>query len=392
MRAHLASIVVLATSLAGVSCSSDDASHANTDAGADLDATGGASDDASGEGDAASTKARVRFAQLSPDAPALDVCIAPHGTGTFQGPLLTKLAVSAGLAPDASAPGLSFANVSAYFAIDPGKYDVRFVVAGSRTCTPGAGDGTDASADAGASVDAASNADGSAVADAGSNADAGASADADTVDAGAGAGADSGAGADASANPDAGPSGPAGPALPLPPDVMGLPAFAAGAFTTVLLAGEIAPAGSDAAFTAFAVQDETVLAGGGASLRAINALPGVPRADFGFGSFAGSWSPLFANVAFGAASVMAAPSQGKADDSGYLPIAPFGPGVFSARASSGATADVASSQSVTVPLGTVATIIAAGTAATGAAHPPGLVLCTDSAPRGGPLSVCTVLR
>ena len=83
--------------------------------------------------------------------------------------------------------------------------------------------------------------------------------------------------------------------------------------------------------------------------------------------------------------------QGKPDANGYLPIAPFGPGVFSARASSGAAADVASSASVTVSLGTVATVIAAGGKSGDTAHPPVLVLCADSAPRGGALSVCNVL-
>ena len=116
MRASIASILVLLTVPATAACSSDGASSAATDAGAALDSTavdGG--DDAASVGDSATTQAMVRFAQLSPDAPPLDVCLAPRGTGMFAGPLLEQLAEDAGLAPDASAPGLSFADVSAYF-------------------------------------------------------------------------------------------------------------------------------------------------------------------------------------------------------------------------------------------------------------------------------------
>jgi hypothetical protein len=101
--------------------------------------------------------------------------------------------------------------------------------------------------------------------------------------------------------------------------------------------------------------------------------------------------PLFTDVAFGAASVTAAPSQGKPDDSGYLPISPFGPSVFSVRASGDAGRDIASSQSASVASGAVATIIAAGGVTGNPAHPPVLVLCTDNAPSGGWLAVCSVL-
>jgi hypothetical protein len=344
MRAPLASIPALLTLLAAASCSSDDASHPADDASAGLDSTAGeGGDDTSSVGDAAPTQAMVRFAQLSPDAPRLDVCVAPHGTGVFAGPLLAQLAEDAGLPPGASASGLSFADVSAYFAIDAGAYDVRLVPAGSTSCVPGG-----------------------------------------SVQAGAGAGA----GADAGAGPETG--APIGPALPLPPDTTNLPAFALGGFTTVLLAGDLAPVGGDAPFRIVAVRDDTTLAGGGAALRAINALVAVPLATFGFGSSAGPWSPLFADVAFGAASLAAAPSQGKPDANGYLPIAPFGSGSLSVRASSDAAAEVGSSQSASVASGAVSTLLAAG-GKTGDTAPPVLVLCVDSAPSSGPLSVCSVL-
>jgi hypothetical protein len=390
MRAPIASILVLLTIPAAAACSSDEASHAATDAGATLDSTAvEAGDDAGSVGDAAPTQPMVRFAQLSPDAPPLDVCLAPHGTGMFAGPLLEQLAEDAGLAPDANAPGLSFADVSAYFAIDAGSYDVRLVPAGSTTCAQAtvpveagssgeeAGPGTNAGSDADAGADGGASAD----PDASAGADAGAGA---VGDAGADAnGMDAGAGAEAGA--------PTGPALPMPPDTTNLPAFASGTFTTVLLAGDLAPVGGDAPFRLAALRDDNALAGGAATLRAINALPAVPEATFGFGSSAGSWSPLFADVAFAAASLTAAPSQGMPDANGYLPIAPFGPGAFSVRASGDAAADVVSSESANVSPGAVATILAAGGKTGDAAHPPVLVLCVDNAPSSGPLSVCDVL-
>ena len=103
-----------------------------------------------------------------------------------------------------------------------------------------------------------------------------------------------------------------------------------------------------------------------------------------------SWSPLFTDVAFGAASLRAAPYQGKADANGYLVIAPFGPGTFSVRASGDAASRIASSDGATVSLGTVATILAAG-GKTGDPRPPVLVLCSDNAPPSGARSVCNVL-
>ena len=78
------------------------AAHSGRDAGTGLDATGsdGGDDaaDAADEADAAPTQAMVRFAQLSPDAPALDVCLALAWHGAFQGPLLAQFAEDAGLA------------------------------------------------------------------------------------------------------------------------------------------------------------------------------------------------------------------------------------------------------------------------------------------------------
>jgi hypothetical protein len=71
-------------------------------------------------------RARVRIAHLSPDAPAVDVCLAATGTGAWRGPLLGSLgAVS----------GLSFAKVTAYVELPVAAYDARVVLAGAMDCS-----------------------------------------------------------------------------------------------------------------------------------------------------------------------------------------------------------------------------------------------------------------
>src|SRR3984957_12958308 len=245
MRAHFASALLLTIAAADVSCSSNDTAGPGVDAGPGLDATGsegGDDADAADEPDGAPTPAMVRFAQLSPDAPALDVCLAPHGSGAYQGPLFAQFAEDAGLAADGGGPGLSFATVSAYFAVDAGAYDVRLVPAGATTCTTGAAAASEAGTEAG--VDAGVSADAGTGADAGAAVDEGVSADAETGPAHA-----------ASEVPNATAGADAAVAL-LPADTTDLAAFVAGGFTTVLLAGEVAPVGGDAAFHAVALPDD----------------------------------------------------------------------------------------------------------------------------------------
>ncbi len=78
----------------------------------------------------ATSTARLRIAHLSPDAPAVDVCIAPHGTGAFSGPLL---------ATAGAASGLSYGNVTKYLDVDAIQYDVRIVAPGSANCDQAVG-------------------------------------------------------------------------------------------------------------------------------------------------------------------------------------------------------------------------------------------------------------
>ena len=71
------------------------------------------------------TTARVRVAHVSPGAPAVDFCLARHGTTQFTGPIL---------AGAGRAAGLSYATVTRYFDVDAARYDVRLVAPGAASC------------------------------------------------------------------------------------------------------------------------------------------------------------------------------------------------------------------------------------------------------------------
>jgi hypothetical protein len=79
-------------------------------------------------GDASPITANVRVAHLSPGAPAVDFCLAPHGTTTWTGPVLAGLGVTT---------GLPYSNVTKYVAVGAQQYDVRIVTPGA-TCMTGA--------------------------------------------------------------------------------------------------------------------------------------------------------------------------------------------------------------------------------------------------------------
>jgi hypothetical protein len=262
--------------------------------------------------------AQVRLAHLSPDLTAVDFCLAPHGTTTFQGPLLALQANPDG----GGGGGLTFGQVGVYLPIDAGSYDLRLVPAGATTCAAATTDGSTAAI----------------------------------------------------------------------PDVTNLAAFASNANATVLLAGDVAPAGADAALTVVALPDDAVLAGGAAALRAVNAVPSLPAADFGLGSFADSWLPLLTDVPFGGASATAGLGVGMVDSRGYLPISALAPQPMSVRPTSAATTDTAGAASVGIDLGSIVTLFAIGGKTGDAAHPPALLVCVDNQPSGGQLSDCSVAQ
>src|SRR5688500_9820248 len=74
--------------------------------------------------------ARVRVAHLSPDAPAVDFCLAAAGSGEFAKPVL---AGAGGIT------GLSYGHVTKYLEVAAGQYDVRLVAPSSADCATSLG-------------------------------------------------------------------------------------------------------------------------------------------------------------------------------------------------------------------------------------------------------------
>jgi hypothetical protein len=113
--------------------------------GAGSDGAGGG--DATSESDAAAPEdagpppalAFVRVANWSSDAPAVDFCVAPHGTKNFTGPLVANLtsAIDSAGVIEAGAAALPFPAVSAYTLLPPATYDARLVAAGAADCSVG---------------------------------------------------------------------------------------------------------------------------------------------------------------------------------------------------------------------------------------------------------------
>jgi hypothetical protein len=67
----------------------------------------------------------VRVAHLSPNAPAVDFCLARQGQG-FVGPVLKGLAVTS---------GLSYPEVTTYLDLEAGQYTARLVAPGAADCS-----------------------------------------------------------------------------------------------------------------------------------------------------------------------------------------------------------------------------------------------------------------
>ncbi|HTR79304.1 MAG TPA: hypothetical protein VMH39_14390, partial [Gemmatimonadaceae bacterium] len=165
----------------------------------------------------------------------------------------------------------------------------------------------------------------------------------------------------------------------------------AGSFTTLLVAGEVTPAGSDPALVVAPLVDDSVLVSGGASLRAVNAsASGVPQ-DFGFESAdGGGFLSAFANVAFAHAAAESSPGEPPLDGNGYLTVGEQDAVAFGARASSDATADTVATQSLQIDLGAITTVMTIG-GDVGGRQPSQFLFCVDNQPSGGPLSDCSIL-
>jgi hypothetical protein len=77
--------------------------------------------------DAGAAMVRVRVAHLSPNAPAVDVCLRPASAMGFGG-------VRPTLASNMVAAGLSYTQVTAYLSVPAGAYVARIVAPGSANC------------------------------------------------------------------------------------------------------------------------------------------------------------------------------------------------------------------------------------------------------------------
>jgi hypothetical protein len=148
LAASAAAIAVLAAVTAFAGCGGTSPSpggapgNKTSDAAAGADANGVSDDGGAVDAEAPPPEAHVRIAQWSPDAPPLDLCLAPQGTPwTVQTPLLATRVTDGGLASgDAGAPGLAFPEVTTYFTVTPGTYAARLVAAGTNDCGSGLAD------------------------------------------------------------------------------------------------------------------------------------------------------------------------------------------------------------------------------------------------------------
>lgn len=73
----------------------------------------------------APARLKLRVAHLSPDAPAVDVCLSPTGAGRFAGPMIEQAGGTA---------GLTYGQVTRYLDLEAGTYDVRVVAASATDC------------------------------------------------------------------------------------------------------------------------------------------------------------------------------------------------------------------------------------------------------------------
>jgi hypothetical protein len=144
---HVAPFVA---ALASVGCESGESGAITTidasggtpaDSGGAIDASPadqGAADQSAGDAAAPAPSfafSYVRLANWSLNAPPVDVCLAPHGTTAFEGPLMAlQLGKDAG-ASDGGGELVSFPQLSAYLPVTPQAYDARLVVAGATSCS-----------------------------------------------------------------------------------------------------------------------------------------------------------------------------------------------------------------------------------------------------------------
>jgi hypothetical protein len=132
--ATVACTINSATNDNGTDAGEDTGTNGDTGTGNDTGTVGDAGADASGDAlaEAAAPSANIRFADWSPDAPSAgyDLCVAQHGTTSWQGPVLAQ---SIG---DAGTLTFDFPTVTTYLEADVGQYDFEIVAAGGSCSSP----------------------------------------------------------------------------------------------------------------------------------------------------------------------------------------------------------------------------------------------------------------
>jgi hypothetical protein len=174
-------------------------------------------------------------------------------------------------------------------------------------------------------------------------------------------------------------------------DAMGLPAFKAGASTTVAVVGDYQQAATDPTIEVVAFADDTSGTGGSIRLRFINAVPSVSSLDLGVGTIGSpGFHELFSGVLYGRAGT--ASDAGKVDVNGYVTTSTLNDAILSAISASPDAGALVLAGGATVPAGSVATIAAVGGKSGGTPPLPELSLCLDTAtPVGFVFAHCSVL-
>lgn len=180
-------------------------------------------------------------------------------------------------------------------------------------------------------------------------------------------------------------------ATPVAPDLTSPPALAAGAMATMALVGEAHPSDGTIPGLSLAWFLDDLAPAGAVGVRAVNAAPSLPSADFGTGTLEKSFSPLFDAIPFGTAS---APRDGGAPDAspaidshGYATSSALSNATLSAHAPDG-TADSAIATAVFAASGSVITFVLVGGSGEDAGAQ--ILECVDNAGTVGGLSSCAL--
>ena len=330
-----------------------------------------------------STTALVRLANWSPDAPGLDVCLAPHGTGLFTRPFLASV-LGSGPLGDVTVTDAGFVKDSGVKR-DAGTADDADAADGSSDASAAnASDAPSAFVDGG---DGGSVHDATAESEAGSDGKAGASAgvpfprlspyasltpgeyDLRVVAAG-------------SANCDA----------PLFAEVDDAPAQKAGDTLTFAVVGDTVAQGSDPSLRLSVLYDDTTVAPGKDRLRFIDAVPSVSGVSLLEGLVDNATGvPYFVAAQFGTASADA--DAGALDPNDYLSLGPVTNAIWSLVNANGGTTTLVEVGGVAVPAGRIATVVAVGGESGPNEAAVGILLCTDQAPVvSGETASCQLLQ